>query len=79
MNSSHDGNAQAESRQLEVGTMREREVVCTGEFFRARANGFSPRSFCFRETIGCKCSGLCQKISTKKLAGKQKMVYVEFV
>jgi hypothetical protein len=32
-------------RQLEAGTMRERGAVCTGEIFRARANGFSPRSF----------------------------------
>ena len=42
-------------RQLEVGTMRvracraealhRRGAVCTGEMFRARANGFSPRFF----------------------------------
>jgi len=47
MNSSHDGKAMAKSRQFEVETMRVREAVCTGEIFRARANGFSPRLFCF--------------------------------
>jgi hypothetical protein len=32
-------------RQLEVGTMRVRGAVGTGEIFRARANGFPPRPF----------------------------------
>ena len=32
-----------ESRMIEVGTMRVREAVCTGEKSDARANGFSPR------------------------------------
>jgi len=32
-------------RQLEVETMRARGAVCAGEMIRARANGFSPRSF----------------------------------
>jgi hypothetical protein len=35
------------SRMIEVGTMRVREAVCTGEKSDARANGFSPRLFGF--------------------------------
>jgi hypothetical protein len=45
MKSPRHGTAAAEPRQLEVGTMRVRGAVCTGEIFRARANGFSPRLF----------------------------------
>jgi hypothetical protein len=33
------------THQLEAEAMRVREAVCTDENFRARANGFPPRSF----------------------------------
>jgi hypothetical protein len=33
------------THQLEAEAMRAREAVCAGELFRARANGFPPRSF----------------------------------
>jgi hypothetical protein len=124
MKTQRHGKAAAESRQLEVGTMRARVAVCAGEIFSARANGFSPRLFDFVGKIGARTvhrSGVSsvrlmrhcprsyelfaakrwsrhsvravfvlrtngahgvtrptEKLN-KKLAGRQKMVYVESV
>jgi hypothetical protein len=33
------------THQFETEAMRVRGAVCAGELFRARANGFPPRSF----------------------------------
>jgi hypothetical protein len=47
----------------------------------ARANGFSPRLFVSGKpsAVNTRDSFMGRKISIKKLAGKQKMVYVESV
>jgi hypothetical protein len=68
-------------RQLEVGT-----PACAGNRLHERkirrpCQRLPAAPFCFRETIGCNTrdSFMCRKISIKKLAEKQKMVYVESV